>query len=264
MASVLSKPKFVLASPLRHANFGFGTLAGRHAISQAVMPLPQPSLSVILPALDAAPHLQTTLASLKEAAPGEILLVDGGSSDGTAALADSLDAKVISSARGRGPQLRAGGAAAQGDWLLFVHADTHLEAGWAEEASAFMAEAENQAKAAVFRFALDHPAPQARRIERLANWRAQRLGLPYGDQGLLISRAFYQALGGFKPLALMEDVEIVRRIGRKRLVFLQSHAITSAERYRLGGWWVRPARNLCLLGGYFLRLPPRLLARLYG
>ncbi len=228
------------------------------------MPLPQASLSVILPSLDAASHLPTTLASLEEAAPAEILVVDGGSSDGTQALAATLGARVIDCPRGRGPQLRAGGGAAKGDWLLFLHTDTRLEAGWAEEARAFMAVPENQARAAVFRFALDHPAPQARRIERLANWRAQRLALPYGDQGLLISRDFYQALGGFTPLPLMEDVEIVRRIGRKRLTFLQSRAVTSAKRYRLGGWWGRPARNLCLLGAYFLGLPPRLLARLYG
>lgn len=223
-----------------------------------------PQLSVVIPALDAARSLPGCLSSLEEATPGEVILVDGGSSDGTVALAESHGARVVASPRGRGLQLRAGGDAAQGAWLLFLHADTCLAAGWAQEAAAFMAAPDNRERAAVFRFALDDPSPQARRVERLANWRARRLALPYGDQGLLLSRDFYRALGGFKPLPLMEDVELVRRIGRRRLAFLDSHATTSAERYRRGGWWGRPARNVCLLGAYFLGLPPRLLARLYG
>ena len=221
-------------------------------------------LSIVVPALDAARQLPGCLASLEEAGAGEIILVDGGSTDGTVALAKSRGAQVIASPRGRGLQLRAGGEAARGDWLLFLHADTRLATGWAQEAAAFMADPNNRERAAVFRFALDDPADQARRVERLADWRARRLGLPYGDQGLLLSRDFYRALGGFKPLPLMEDVELVRRIGRRRLAFLESQAVTSAERYRRGGWWGRPARNVCLLGAYFLGCPPRLLARLYG
>lgn len=223
-----------------------------------------PRLSIVIPALNATRSLPDCLASLEEAAPGEVILVDGGSTDGSVALAESRGARVIVSPPGRGPQLGAGGEAARGDWLLFLHADTRLAPGWAQEAAAFMAEPSNQEQAAVFRFALDDPAAQARRVERLADWRARRLGLPYGDQGLLLSRDFYRALGGFKPLPLMEDVELVRRIGRRRLAFLNSQAVTSAERYRRGGWWGRPARNVCLLGAYFLGLPPRLLARLYG
>ncbi len=228
------------------------------------MAVPLPQLSVVVPALNATRHLPACLASLEEAEASEVILVDGGSSDGTAELAASLGAKVIASPRGRGIQLKTGGEAAQGDWLLFLHADTSLQSGWTQEAAAFMATPENREKAAAFRFALDDPSPQARRVERLADWRARRLGLPYGDQGLLISRAFYQSLGGFKPLPLMEDVEIVRRIGRRRLAFLEVRAVTSPERYLRGGWWGRPARNVVLLGGYFLGLPPRFLARLYG
>ena len=221
-------------------------------------------LSVVIPALNAVRELPSCLASLEEASTGEVILVDGGSTDGTIALAESRGVRVIASPRGRGPQLRAGGEAARGEWLLFLHADTRLAAGWAEEAAAFMADPGNRDRAAVFRFALDDPAAQAHRVERLADWRARRLGLPYGDQGLLLSHDFYRALGGFKPLLLMEDVELVRRIGRRRLAFLESQAVTSAERYRRGGWWGRPARNVCLLGAYFLGCPPRLLARLYG
>ena len=94
--------------------------------------------------------------------------------------------------------------------------------------------------------------------------RCRRFGLPYGDQGLLISRAHYERLGGFRPLPLMEDVDLVRRIGRNDLVPLEADAITSAARYRRDGWWFRPLRNLTCLSLYFAGLPPQALRRLYG
>ena len=225
-------------------------------------------LSVIVPALDAAASLPASLAALDEARRAgllhEVLVVDGGSSDATAEVAARAGARVLAGPRGRGQQLSVGAAAAAADWLLFLHADTVLGPGWAAAARVFMARPEAHERAAVFRLALDDPDPRARRIERLARWRARALGLPYGDQGLLISRAFYQGLGGFRPLALMEDVELVHRIGRARLVTLEAEALTSAARYRAGGWWLRPLRNLSLLGLYFLGAPPKLLKRLYG
>jgi rSAM/selenodomain-associated transferase 2 len=226
-----------------------------------------PSLSVVIPLLDAATSLPATLAALDEGRAGglvgEIVVADGGSRDGGGALAESLGARVIDAPRGRGPQLAAGAAAASGDWLLFLHADTRLAPGWSAVAARFMQEAENGGRAGVFRLALDDADPRARRIERLANWRTRVLGLPYGDQGLLLSRALYEALGGFRPLLLMEDVELARRIGRRRLVMLEGEALTSAARYRRDGWLRRPLRNLALLTAYFLGVPPHLLQRLY-
>lgn len=117
--------------------------------------------------------------------------------------------------------------------------------------------------AATFRFALDALAPQARRIERLVAWRCRWLGLPYGDQGLLIPRALYDAIGGFRPLPLMEDVDMVRRLGRRRLRFLNTAAITSAVRYHRDGWILRPLRNLTCLGLWWLGVPANQVARLY-
>jgi len=225
-------------------------------------------LSVVIPTLDAVTSLPATLAALEAArADGllrEVLVVDGGSADATIEIAERWGARVMDAAANRGAQLAAGGAAAGGDWLLFLHADTRLAPGWAAAARAFMARSGSQTTAAAFRLALDDADPRARRVERLANWRGRALGLPYGDQGLLIARALYQALGGHRPLPLMEDVEIARRIGRRRMVFLDAEAVTSAARYRRDGWWLRPLRNLALLGLYFLGAPPRLLRRLYG
>lgn len=229
----------------------------------------QPPLSIVIPALDGAATLPATLAALEEGRRAgliaEVILVDGVSSDSTVGIAAGAGARIVDAgAPGRGRQLFVGGAAARGEWLLFLHADTSLAPGWAQAVARVLSDPAMAERAGHFRLRLDDPARQARLIERLANWRARRLGLPYGDQGLLIARDFYERLGGFRPLPLMEDVELVRRIGRRRLVALDGEAVTSAARYRRDGWWARPLRNLTLLTLYFLGLPPGWLRRLYG
>ena len=222
-------------------------------------------LSIVIPAYQAEARIGETLAALDAgAAPAEIIVVDGGSTYSTRAVAAMRGATVIEAPRGRGVQLAAGARAASGAWLLFLHADTVLGLGWRQAVESFIADPANRERAAVFRFALDDPSPPARRIERFAAWRGRALKLPYGDQGLLIARAFYDALGGFKPIPLMEDVDLVRRIGGRRIDVLDVPAVTSAERYRRGGFVARPLRNLACLSLYFLGVPPRVLARLYG
>ncbi len=222
-------------------------------------------LSVIIPTLDAAAELAPTFAALApELSGNEIVVADGGSTDATASIAAAAGVRVIAAPRGRGTQLRAGAAAARGDWLLFLHADTRPAPGWRAAVARFIADPANTERAAVFRFALDDDDPRARRIERRVAWRVRTLGLAYGDQGLLIARGFYRALGGFPAIPLMEDVALVRRIGKRRLAVLDHPALTSAVRYRRDGWRLRSARNVALLSLYFLGVPPRWLARLYG
>jgi len=227
-----------------------------------------PKLSIVIPTLNAAETLGAAIAALDEPAGAglatEVIVVDGGSQDATPALAAGCGARVIAAAAGRGGQLAIGADAAHGDWLLFLHADTILEPGWAATVVRFMARGDNETRAAAFRFALDDESPAARRLEKLVAWRCRRFGLAYGDQGLLISRALYDQLGGFRPLPLMEDVDFIRRIGRRRLALLDIRAVTSAARYRRDGWLLRSARNLCCLTLYFLGLPPRLIQRLYA
>lgn len=225
------------------------------------------SLSIVIPTYNARDVLPGTIAALKvperEVLIREIIVVDGGSDDGTPEIAERLGANVSHSPASRGGQLERGGAQASAEWLLFLHADTRLDAAWGQAVSAFTELPENQENAAVFRFALDDPDPRARRIERVTHWRNRVLGLPYGDQGLLISRAFYRQLGGFRPFPLMEDVDMVRRLGRRRICCLPATATTSAARYRRDGWWLRPLRNVALLTLFSLGTPPRLLSRLY-
>ena len=124
--------------------------------------------------------------------------------------------------------------------------------------------AERPDRAGYFRFALDSADPRARRLERLVAWRCRVFALPYGDQGLLISRALLEQVGGIRPLPLMEDVDLVRRLGRRRLAAIGAAAVTSAERWAKEGWTRRSARNLACLSLYLAGVPPRIIARLYS
>lgn len=220
-------------------------------------------LSVVTPVLNAGPTLERSLAALASDVD-EIVVVDGGSEDGSRDAAARTGAVVCASARGRGVQMRHGAERARGDWLLFLHADTRLDAGWRRSAEAFMTDSAAQTQAAYFKLAFDDGSWAARRTAAVANWRAQTLGLPYGDQGLLIPAAFYQAVGGYNPIPLMEDVDMVRRIGRRRLRCLDATAVTSADKYRSAGWLRRSSRNLFCLSLYFLGVDPARIQRVYG
>jgi rSAM/selenodomain-associated transferase 2 len=216
-------------------------------------------LSIIIPALNAEAVIISTLSAI---GPGfDIIVIDGGSTDRTAAVAAAAGATVIAAPRGRGSQIAAGIGAASHPWLLILHADTCPGQGWRDAVAAQMHTPE---LAGYFRFVLDSADPRARRLERLVAWRCRVLALPYGDQGLLIHRNLLRAAGGMKPLPLMEDVDLVRRLGRRRLRLLAADAVTSAARWDREGYIRRSARNLVCLSLWFAGVPPRVIARLYS
>lgn len=224
-------------------------------------------LSVIIPTLNAARVLRPALDQFRHAQEnglvGEIIVSDGGSTDETLELAHGSGIKHITGSAGRGTQLARAARSAGEPWLLFLHADTRLDAGWENEVRAFISDPASSRRAGVFRFQLDDTAAAARRLAWLVDRRARWLGLPYGDQGLLISRDFYTALGGYRDVPIMEDVMFIRRVGRARLVFFETAAITSAERYLASGYLARSVRNLWCLALYFLGVAPARIARIY-
>lgn len=219
-------------------------------------------VDVIIPALNASSTIEATVGSVRMKVRG-VIVVDGGSSDDTVSIAKNAGAKVVSAPRGRGAQLAAGASESDSDWLLFLHSDTVLQPGWDDEIGFFIDETKGEEQAAAFRFMLDDDRRRARIIEKGVAWRCRILGLPFGDQGLVISRRFYKRLGGFKPVPLFEDVDIVRRIGKARMRILESAAMTSAARYRHAGYIFVPIRNLILLTLYFCGVAPRILVRFY-
>lgn len=222
-------------------------------------------LSVVIPTLEAEATLAATLAALVPGAVSglvrELIVCDGGSGDLTREIAEACGARIVTSARGRGLQLSKGAEAARGDWLLFLHADSVPQKGWEREVRRHL---ESEERAAVFRYRLDDRGWRARLIETVVALRTRLLALPYGDQGLLISRRHYDGIGGFRPLPIMEDVDIISRIGRRRLKLLRSHAMTSAARYRRDGYARRMGLNLLCLGLWFMGGSPERIARLYG
>ena len=226
------------------------------------MPAP---LSIIIPTLNAAADLPLCLESLL---PGleaglirEVIVADAGSSDATRAIAGSSGATVIDCAAGRGRQLRAGADAARGEWLLFLHADTALSRDWAERTAVHMGTRPGMAAAFTLKYRSD--AGAARWLEARANRRARWFGLPYGDQGLLITRALYNEIGGYADIPLMEDVGIVRAIGKARLVILAAEARTSAAKYERDGWRRRAWKNALLVARYLMGASPEALAKVY-
>ena len=164
---------------------------------------------------------------------------------------------------GRGRQLNAGAARASSEWLWFVHADSRLPAGW-QDAFRNLHTVGNEVVGGAFRFALDSPAWQARVLERAVALRVRWFNLPYGDQGIFVRRSAFDALGGFAPIPLMEDVEFIQRLRRQgRLRHLTLSLETSARRWEREGWWRRSARNLLTLAMYTLGVSPDRLARRY-
>ncbi|PRY25545.1 hypothetical protein CLV78_102725 [Aliiruegeria haliotis] len=224
------------------------------------MPAP---LSVVIPTLNAEAALRECLPGVMEGvATGlvrEVVVSDGGSTDASVRLARATGAVVIEGTAGRGGQLARGIAASRGGWILALHADSQLPTGWPEQVREAM---EAPTKAHVFRLAFRSRGMPAACVAGWANLRTRFLGLPYGDQGMLISRSLYDEVGGYPDIPLMEDVALARAL-RGRLRMLPATVTTSATRYEAEGWIRRGARNLGTLARYLAGTAPETLVARY-
>ena len=218
-------------------------------------------VSVIIPTLNEAGHLAETLRHVAAANPHEVIIADGGSTDETMDLATSAGAGIVHSTPGRGAQLNAGARHATGELLFFLHADTLPPPSYTSSIADTLRSP--QTIAGSFRFALREPRPaMAGIIERLTRWRSEQRNLPYGDQGIFIRRAMFEAIGCFPEWPLLEDLEFIRRARRHgSIVIHQSRIQTSGRRWQRGGFVTTFMRHQMILLGYYSGLPPERLAR---
>lgn len=219
--------------------------------------------SIIIPTRNEAEQLPMTLAHVQQVPAVEVIVVDGGSSDETVAVARACGARVVRSATARARQMNAGAAAARGDVLLFLHADTRLEEGFDAAVRAVLRE--SGVAAGAFALRIDGAGRGLRVVERGVQVRSRVLGLPYGDQGLFVRAETFREIGGYPEMPIMEDVELVRRLRRRgRIAMVDVAARTSARRWQRLGVWRTTLLNQVCLGAYFLGVSPGSIARWYG
>ncbi|HEX5128187.1 MAG TPA: TIGR04283 family arsenosugar biosynthesis glycosyltransferase [Usitatibacter sp.] len=221
-------------------------------------------LSIVVPTLDEAAGIEATLAAVQPArrAGAEVIVVDGGSSDATRALAAPLADRVIESARGRAAQMNAGARVASGDALLFLHADTLLPA---DAHAAVAAALDGGREWGRFDVAIAGGAAMLAVVAMLMNARSRWSGIATGDQAMFATRAAFEAAGGFPEVPLMEDVALSKALRRGSApACLRARVVTSGRRWERGG----TLRTILLMWrlrlAFALGADPHGLARRYG
>jgi rSAM/selenodomain-associated transferase 2 len=224
----------------------------------------QPALSIIVPVLDEADHISSALTALVplRARGAEIIVVDGGSADNTVALATPLADRVIASARGRATQMNAGAAAARGDALLFLHADTRLPV----DADRLILEGLAQSRRAWGRFdvTIDSEHPLLPLVAASMNMRSRLTGIATGDQAMFATREAFDIVGGFPEIALMEDITLAQNLKRMSPpLCLRACVTTSGRRWERRGVLRTVLLMWRLRLAYFFGAKPEDLARRY-
>jgi hypothetical protein len=219
-----------------------------------------PLISIIIPTLNEQSHIVACLASTRRAPNVERIVVDGGSNDQTREMALSCGAKVLKTLAGRARQMNAGAKSAEGDLLLFLHADTHLPKGFAECVRNSLSRP--GVVAGAFGFCLQPTSPGLRFIERTVNWRSRYLQLPYGDQAIFLRSALFREMGGYRDIPIMEDYEFIQRLKKKGRIFTaQVPAITSARRWEKLGILKTTLMNYAIVIAYHLGVAPARICR---
>lgn len=222
------------------------------------------NLSIILPVLNEAPHIAAALHALMplRACGAEVIVVDGGSTDGSAQLAAPDADRVLAAPRGRANQMNAGAAVARGDVLLFLHADTRLP----ENAAWLIADAiASGGRWGRFDVRIGGTSAWLPVVAAMMNWRSRLTGIATGDQAIFVSRADFEAVGGFPAIPLMEDIALSRRLrGIGRPACLATPATTSGRRWEMNGVWRTIGLMWWLRLRFFFGADPHRLVQEYG
>lgn len=223
---------------------------------------PLPPISIIIPTLNEAATIQWVLEKIPADPHFEIIVVDGGSQDGTPELAEALGARVIASPPGRARQMNTGASQAKGQIFLFLHGDTFLPMDFDDHIRSILGRPGISAGA--FSLRMEPPLPGLKLIEWLANWRARVFQLPYGDQAIFLRSEQFQALGGFSEIPILEDVELVHRLRRRgRIILAPVPVITSSRRWQQIGVWKTTLINQATYLAYRAGFSPTRLAHWY-
>lgn len=223
---------------------------------------PLPDISIIIPTLNEAENLRSTLASAESGADVEIIVVDGGSTDETVELARSFGVRLLTTAAGRAGQVNVGALAASGDVLLFLHGDTKLPPGFHQHVQGIMAESGTVAGA--FSLGIDDSEIGLRIIEKLANFRSRFFQMPYGDQAIFLRASLFHSIGGFSEMPIMEDFVFMQRVKKEGRVVIAPVAVsTSSRRWKELGILKTTLINQVILLAYFFGCSPERLARWY-
>ena len=225
-------------------------------------------ISIVIPALNEARSLAQVLENILTLPNVEQIVVDGGSSDDTIAIAQGLGVKVITSEQGRARQMNAGAKVATGEILLFLHADTFLplegDRMVRETLQPPLTTGKPSPVAGAFALKIDSDLPSLRWIERLVNWRSKWRQMPYGDQAIFLTAATFWELGGFPEQPIMEDFELMRQLQRRgKIAIVSTPAITSARRWLRLGVWKTTFINQSIVIAYLMGVSPARLAAWY-
>lgn len=226
----------------------------------------RPDISVIVPVLGEESVIGERIRRIRAALAGanpEVIVVDGDPGKSTLRVLNDPGVISLASPRGRAVQMNRGAEAASGEILLFLHADTDLPAGACTRIHRALADPSITAGA--FDLAIRSPRAAFRVIERVASRRSRITRIPYGDQGIFLHRAYFQEIGGYREIPLMEDVDLMRRIKKRgdRIAFLDVPVSTSARRWEKEGILRCTLRNWILVSLFLLGMPAERLARFY-